>query len=105
MKKTIGVYELIDAFNSSETYKNNFTYEALIELFDWYEEHEEAIGEEIELDIVAIACDWTEYENFQEVLETYGNEYAEDGTGTKDIQDYTDLINIPNSDRVLVRNF
>ena len=39
---------------------NNFSYEARNVLYDYYEELEEDIGENIELDVIAICCDWTE---------------------------------------------
>ena len=39
---------------------DNFSYEALDALFNYYEDLEEETGEPIELDVIAICCDWTE---------------------------------------------
>ena len=46
-----------------------YSYEALEALFDYYDELEE-----FELDVIAICCDWTEYESEEDALEYYGSE-------------------------------
>lgn len=68
------VYEsdFIDAFKNWETYKDNFSYEGLKELFSYFEEYEEAIGDDIELDVVAICCDWSEYTESNLIID-YGH--------------------------------
>ncbi|OYW62708.1 MAG: hypothetical protein B7Z31_00110 [Rhodobacterales bacterium 12-65-15] len=38
----------------------NFSYEARGLLFDYLEEYEEGSGEEMELDVVAVCCDFSE---------------------------------------------
>lgn len=60
MKKTITKYEFVSAFQSSSTYQNNFSRVGLHELFEALEQWEEDLGEEIDFDIVAIACEYTE---------------------------------------------
>ena len=40
--------------------KDQFSYEALGLLFDYFEAYEMDTGEEIELDVVSICCDYTE---------------------------------------------
>lgn len=78
MFMTITRHEFIDAFLRSDTYKNNFSYDALSTLFEYYEELEEDTGEQVELDIVAIACDWVEYDNIEDVVKDhYGKESEE----------------------------
>ena len=71
MKKTIYENDFIDAFNQSETRRNQFSYDALEWLYQYYIETEDATGEEMELDIIAICCDWTEYEA-PELISDYG---------------------------------
>jgi hypothetical protein len=44
-----------DAFSDMNR-GDNFTYEALKELYDYYDN----IGEDIELDVISICCDWSE---------------------------------------------
>ena len=59
MKRTINNYDFRNAFLNSQ-YENKYSFEALDALFNYYEELEHDIGQEIEFDIVAIACDWVE---------------------------------------------
>ena len=75
MKTTITYNDFIDAFRSSDTYRNNFSYDGLVALFDYFEEFENSTGEEIELDVIGIACDFTEYASIAEFRENYGSEY------------------------------
>ena len=58
MKNTINLYDFRDAF--MQIRPDNFSYEGLTALFDWFEEYEASTGEEIELDVIAICCDFTE---------------------------------------------
>ena len=51
---------------------DNFSNAALEALLAHYEEMEQGSGEEMELDIVAICCDWTEYDSALEAAEAYG---------------------------------
>ena len=58
MKTTVSVYDFREAFRQAG--RENFSYEALGLMFDYFEELEEDIGSEMELDVVAICCDYTE---------------------------------------------
>tara|TARA_R110002096_G_scaffold93795_1_gene211453 strand:- start:615 stop:935 length:321 start_codon:yes stop_codon:yes gene_type:complete len=49
-----------------------WTYDEASALFDWYEELEEAIGEPIAFDYVALRCDWSSG-HIDEVLASYSN--------------------------------
>lgn len=51
---------------------NQFSYEALDALFDFYSEMAED-AEGVELDVIGICCDWTEYNNSEEAERDYGN--------------------------------
>jgi len=55
-----------------EVYDHQFTYAGANELASYYENLEEEIGEDIEIDPVAIACDWDEYGDAEELVEAYG---------------------------------
>ena len=48
---------------------DQFSYEALESLFDFYDEIED-----FELDVIAVCCEWTEYENEKEALAACGAE-------------------------------
>ena len=58
MKQTIGFYEFREAFRSLRP--DNFSNEGVCALFDYLEELEEDTGEEIELDVIALCCDYSE---------------------------------------------
>ena len=58
MKKTINIHQFREAF--MDIRPDNFSYEGLELLFNWYEEYEDGTGEELELDVIAICCDWNE---------------------------------------------
>lgn len=69
MIKTINFDDFLDAFPDS--YKGNFTGEGKEALFDYLEEYEEATGEQIELDIIALCCEYSEYSTAWEAMEQY----------------------------------
>lgn len=69
MKQTVNFFQFCDSF--SDTYKNNFSYEGKRALFDYLEQYEEETGEEIELDTVALCCEYSEYESAKEAAEQY----------------------------------
>jgi hypothetical protein len=52
--------------------KDQFTYHAYDALFDYYNELGDDTGQPIEFDVVAICCEWTEYDSLRELAEAYG---------------------------------
>jgi hypothetical protein len=56
---------------------DNFSCEALDELYDYFEALSEEIEEFIELDVIAICCDFTE-ESVYDTLESYNLESIEE---------------------------
>ena len=99
MIKTITRYDFEDAFNASDTYKNNFSYEGKIALFNYLEEYEEETGEKIEFDLIALCCDYTEYESIEKVLENY-----EQIKNIDDLRDNTQVIELENGG-IIIQNF
>ena len=69
--------DFIREFNNRELYKNNFSRLGLIALFDYIEEIEEETGEQIELDIIALCCDFGEVTE-EEYKQIYNNEEIKD---------------------------
>lgn len=72
MIKTISEYDFTQAFAQSER-KEQFSYGALKAIFAYYEEYEEGTGESIEMDIIAICCEFTEYESAYAAFTQYGD--------------------------------
>jgi hypothetical protein len=58
MKTTIGWGDFTKAFDSMRP--DNFTYDGLSALYDYLVQYEDETGEEIELDVIAICCDFSE---------------------------------------------
>jgi hypothetical protein len=59
MKTTVSRYDFERAFVDADR-KENFSYEGLRALFDYLEDYEEQTGEELELDVIALCCDYSE---------------------------------------------
>jgi len=70
MINTINKYEFSDAFQKMGR-QNQFSYEGLDALFDYLEMLEDDIGEPIELDVIAICCEYSEYDNLEDLKEDY----------------------------------
>lgn len=71
MKTTVYFSEFRDYFH--EIRPDNFSYQALRILFDYLEEFEESTGEEVEFDVIAICCDFSE-DSFENIADLYGIE-------------------------------
>lgn len=53
---------------------DQFSWEGLKALFTWLEECSEATGEDVDLDIVALCCDYNECESIEEFMDQYGKQ-------------------------------
>jgi len=69
MKTTVNLHQFRDAFRSHGR-QNTFSYEGLEVLFDYIESLEEDTGEETELDVVALCCEYAE-EDFEDIANNY----------------------------------
>ena len=71
--------------------RDNFSYEALEVLFNYYDNLSEDIGEDWELDVVSICCEWQEMDK-EEILRQYSHciddEEAEEDEQFGQILDY-----------------
>lgn len=70
MKEQINFSVFCDRFKDMNR-DNNFSYDGKRVLYDYLIELEEDTGKEMELDIIAICCDYSEYENIEEYLNDY----------------------------------
>jgi len=84
MKITINESQFRDAFYRTDR-KENFSYHALGVLFAYFEEYEEDSGEEIELDAIAICCEYEET-HYEDIIANH-NELEEDAT-IEEVIDY-----------------
>ena len=72
MKKTVYLDDFRNAFVAYDR-ANNFTYKGLSALYDYFMDYENDCGIEIELDVIAICCEYTEYKDLEEVQGDYNN--------------------------------
>ena len=98
MKKTIDKYDFVNEF---EKYGrgNQFTRAGLHTLFEYLEDLEQAIDEEIELDVIALCCEYTEYSSIEEFKKDYDYEDIEE---IEDIEAYTPVIQIDNKSFIIL---
>jgi len=82
MKQTINFYDFQKAFQDLRP--NNFSYEGLRALFDYIEEIEDTHNEEMELDVIALCCDFTEYANAEEYARDYSDDLEDNLAATSD---------------------
>ena len=82
---------------------NQFSYEGKRALYDYLNELAEDIGEAIELDVIALCCDYTEYDNLEAFNDDYGYT-IDDIDDIKDIEYYTTVIPIDNK-RFIIQDF
>ncbi len=90
MKQTVNFTAFRDSFEALRA--SRFTYEGLQALFEWLEDYENDTGEELELDVIGLCCDFTEYTSLDQFQLDYGDQYAT----LDDIQDETTVIEIGN---------
>ncbi len=76
MKQTINVNDFRDAFTEYGR-NDNFSYDGLGALFDYLEDYEEDTGEELDLDVVALCWDFTEYKTALLAAEDHDFEFDE----------------------------
>jgi hypothetical protein len=88
MKTTVNFSEFRDLFQQIRP--DNFSYDGLKHLFSWLEQYEEDTGEELELDVIAICCDFSE-DYFQNIADQYGfdlSKYETDEEKQEAVADY-----------------
>lgn len=69
----------------------NFTYEGLGALFEYLEGLEGGSGEQVELDVIAICCEYSEYTN-SELLTAYSNHADDSGITDEDECDAAEML-------------
>lgn len=78
-----------DAFKQAGR-ENNFSHEGLNILFDYFESYEDDTGEAIELDVIAICCEYTEA-SAREIAENY-DYFDEEELDEMDAQELADEV-------------
>jgi hypothetical protein len=93
IKQTVNRYAFQDAFNSIRP--DNFNYAGLNALYDYLEQIGDDIGQDIELDVIAICCDFCQYDSIEEASSVYD---------VRNIHDHTTVIDC-NDGSVIIQTF
>jgi hypothetical protein len=74
MQHTINFNDFIDAFKRFDRY-DGYGYEALKVIYNYLEEYEQETGADIELDVIAICCDYNA-EHYTDIASNYSIDLA-----------------------------
>ena len=72
MKQMVSFDMFLDSFRVLRP--DNFSRDGLKALFEYFEQVEQDTGEDIDLDVIAVCCEYTEYDNAIAGAEGYGFE-------------------------------
>tara|TARA_A100001201_G_scaffold65383_1_gene61444 strand:+ start:711 stop:1049 length:339 start_codon:yes stop_codon:yes gene_type:complete len=112
MKQTVDEYTFKNAFRARRP--DNFTWGGLSALYEHLIELENDTGQELELDVVALCCDFSEYKDFDEIRKAYDIElcYDEFGLQKFNVEDevkaylrYNGSAIIEHDEGVIINNF
>ena len=87
MKKTVSFYDFVDAFRDYDR-EHQFSRKGLSALWDYLEECEKDMGYELELDVIGLCCEFSEYESLEDCNEDRGSEYK----SLDELADHTTVI-------------
>ena len=98
MIKTINAYDFFKAFHNMGR-GEQFSSRGLDALFKYFEMLEDSVSEPIELDVIAICCEYAEYDSLAEFQEDYGSEYE----SIDDIERETEVIRIDDDSFIIAQ--
>lgn len=109
MYQTINSYDFETAFNKAGR-KEQFSYKAKNMLFDYLEAYEDETGEKVELDVIALCCEYEETAvadiaaNHNIDIEGLEEDEALE-TVTDYLRDHTQVVGAIGTDTVLFQSF
>lgn len=106
-------HSFIDAFRSSHTYKDNFSYEGLEALYDYLTQLEDEASDSdarqtngVCFDMVATCCEYTEYSSAIDACTIVSNKTFEDNESALEyLKEKTSVITIEDTDRIIISDF
>lgn len=90
MKNTVDIYQFRNEFQSIRP--NNFTYEGLGILFDYLEQLEQDCNNELELDVIALCCDYSE-DHYSDIASNYEIDLSDCDSDEDKLQAVKDHLN------------
>ena len=104
MKQSISFYAFDRAFSDMGR-ENQFSYEGKRALFEWLDDFDDSCGTETELDVIALCCEFTEFEGFAEFQDNYADCPSCYIKTVEYIRDRTSYIEIPDSCAFIIHDF
>ena len=107
MIMTLTEHDFLNLTNEFSQHKDNFSYEGKKALFNYLEELEEE-DFQIEFDYISLCCDYSEYDNLDDLFEAYDLSLLMIKNKTEVIEFYKyDLDNFKTNDykSYIIRNF
>jgi hypothetical protein len=101
MKKTISKYEFVEEFKAHDR-MSGWTVQGLDALYQWLEEIGED-GPEIELDVIALDCEFTQYDDLKDFQNNGG--YGLKFKSLDKLSEETLVIQVDDSDSFIVQQF
>lgn len=86
MKTTISLYDFRDAFLKAGR-EEQFSDDGLEIIFKYIEDVEDSCGQEFELDVIGICCDYAE-DSAENIAKAYGLDIPDDGNEHNNVLDY-----------------
>lgn len=108
MKQTVTESHFVDSFRHAGR-ESQFSRAALFALFEHLEEYESSTGEELELDPIALCCDFAEYDTALEAAKEYDFEPEDEDEDSREesalrwLQNRTQVIEF--SGGIVIQNF
>ena len=97
--ETVNEHSFTEAFRQIRP--DNFSYEGQKALYEYLEDLSEDIGTPIELDVISICCDYSEYESFEDLKKDYRYHFKD----VESLRDHTTVIEIEGTGRLIIQNF
>lgn len=98
--KNIYQSQFIDEFRAYGR-EDNFSILALETLYEYIDNYSDEIGEPVELDVIAICSEYSEYSTLEEFQEDYGTDYED----IEDIRQETTVIELPYEYGFIIQDF
>jgi len=96
MKDTITQSQFVDEMSKKD---HGFSYEGAKALFEYLTQYEEDCDHELEFDPIAFRCEYSEYDNLEEVKNDYDFEDLED------LERNTVVIKVPDSNKLIIQAY
>lgn len=78
---------LVDTINTASTFINmfeqygrgdQFSGDGLIALFDYLDQLSEDLGQDIQIDVIGLCCEYSEYDNLQDLADAFNTAFTEE---------------------------